>query len=74
MKHATHKREVFVDGTDRLSRNVGKELQLYAASYPRRVQIPLTELYVSQSGHEITRYRADARTQIATICLTLRAL
>ena len=45
---------VLEDGTDRLSRNVGKELPLYVVQHPRRMQISgIINAVRRVQGHEI---------------------
>jgi hypothetical protein len=43
------------DGTDRLSQNAGKELPLYAESYPRKAETSLFSLsqYVTIQEHVV---------------------
>jgi len=45
------------DGADRLSRNVGKELPLYAAQHPRTAQIPSTLRRKPEIARTCCRFR-----------------
>jgi len=63
------KSKTLEDGTDRLSRNVGKKLSLYAAQYPRGAQTSST----SRKKHEITRICFCAPpSSPSTLCLFRR--
>jgi len=51
------------DETDRLSRNVGKELSLYAAQFPRRAQISCTSRQKSEITQSTQLWKGDSTSR-----------